>query len=121
MTGIHHIALRVRDCEASARFYEGGFGLSEIRRISADGQAKAVWLRAGDTVLMLERALRGTGPAQGSGHVLIFKVKDLVAAEEAFKERGIAIMDRTTNTLYVEDPDGHRSGVSIFSFDERGS
>jgi catechol 2,3-dioxygenase-like lactoylglutathione lyase family enzyme len=118
MAGIHHIALRVSDCIASARFYERAFGLKEIRRVDGDGQVRAVWLRAGDTVLMLELALRGTGATAGSGHLLIFPTPDLVAAEERFKALGLEVSDRTASTLYVLDPDGHRAGVSTFRFDE---
>jgi hypothetical protein len=27
---------------------------------------------------------------------------------------GVAVRDRTANTLYVQDPDGHRVGLSVF-------
>jgi len=115
--GVHHIALRVRDCAVSARFYEQAFGLRETRRIESEDRTRAVWLLAGDVVLMLEFALRGEGPVEGSGHVLIFETPDLAAAEERFRSLGIAVTDRTPYTLYVSDPDGHRVGVSTFRFD----
>jgi lactoylglutathione lyase len=118
MPGVHHIALRVADCDASARFYEQAFGLREIRRVESDGALRAVWLAAGETVLMLELSLRGDGPALGSGHVLIFPTPDLAAASARFKALGIEVSDRTASTLYVSDPDGHRAGVSTFRFAE---
>ena len=118
MAGIHHLALRVSDCVASARFYERVFGLREIRRIESDAQVRAVWLRAGDTVLMLERSLRGAGLSEGSGHLLVFPAEDLAAAERRLRELGIPITDRTSSTLYVEDPDRHRAGLSAYRFDE---
>ena len=118
MSGVHHIALRVRDCGVAARFYEQAFGLREIRRVESDESLRAVWLDAGDTVLMLELSLRVSGPADGSGHVLIFPAADLAAAEERFLALGIEIKDRTASTLYVSDPDGHRTGVSTFQFAE---
>lgn len=116
MEGIHHIALRVRDCVTSARFYEQAFGLREIRRIEHDGHIQATWLRAGDAVLMLERSLRGAGPSQGSGHVLVFPAADLVAAEKTLHDLGVSVTDRTPSTLYFEDPDGHRAGLSAYHF-----
>jgi catechol 2,3-dioxygenase-like lactoylglutathione lyase family enzyme len=121
MTGIHHIALRVQDCSVSARFYEQTFGLREIRRIESEDGLRAVWLAAGETVLMLELSLRGQGPAEGSGHVLVFPTSDLAAAEERFIALGVAVKDRTASTLYVSDPDGHRVGVSTFRFVETAS
>jgi hypothetical protein len=96
-------------------------GLREIRRVEEGEGLAAVWLAAGDAVLMLERSLRGDGPAEGSGHVLIFPTADLAAAEERFKALGVAVKDRTATTLYVSDPDGHRTGVSTFRFSETGS
>jgi len=107
----------VRDCEVSARFYAEAFGLRETRRIESEGRTRAVWLVAGEVVLMLEFALRGEGPVEGSGHALIFSTPDLRAAEERFRSLGIAVTDRTPYTLYVGDPDGHRVGASTFRFD----
>jgi len=121
MSGIHHIALRVKDCALSARFYEQAFGLREIRRVDSGEGLRAIWLGAGETVLMLEHSLRGGGSPAGSGHVLIFETADLAAAEERFKALGVEVTDRTASTLYVRDPDGHRAGVSTFRFSETGS
>ena len=116
MTGIHHLALRVSDCIASARFYAEAFGLREVQRVEDRGEVRAIWLRAEDIILMLERAIRGSGRADGSGHVLIFATSDVEASARRLQELGIPITDRTTHTLYVEDPDGHRAGVSGFPF-----
>jgi glyoxylase I family protein len=123
MTGprIHHVALRARDCLVSARFYEQAFGLGEIRRTEQEGVVRAIWLRAGDSVLMIERSLRGTGHPEGSGHVLIFEALSLDQAEKRLKAAGIPIVDRTPSTLFVEDPDGHRAGVSVHRFDQTSS
>ena len=116
MEGIHHVALRVRDCVASARFYEQTFGLREIRRLEEGDHVQAVWLGVGDAVLMLERSIRGAGLPEGSGHVLIFLSGDLVAAETKMNDLGVRVTDRTASTLYVLDPDGHRAGVSVYPF-----
>ena len=118
MHGIHHLALRVSDCVGSARFYERAFGLREMRRIEDGGQIRAIWLSAFNTVLMLERSLRGRGLSEGSGHALIFPTDDLIAAEKRLRDLDIAVTDRTPFTLYVEDPDGHRAGFSAYRFNE---
>ncbi len=105
---IHHLAIRVRDLDAARAFYCGLLGLPEVKR---DG-SRSVWLRAGDAILMLERALRGKGPGAGSGHVLAFAVPDLAQWEEKLISAGIEVDDRTAHTLFVRDPDGHRVGLS---------
>jgi catechol 2,3-dioxygenase-like lactoylglutathione lyase family enzyme len=114
--GIHHVALRVRDCDVSREFYEKAFGLTTIKRVDDAGILRAVWLRAGSAVLMLERSIRGNGPEAGSGHVLIFEGTSLEGAEKRLREADVVIVDRTPSTLYVTDPDGHRAGVSIHRF-----
>ncbi len=111
---LHHLALRVSDCERARVFYGDLLGLPELRRDAAQGTLRAVWLRAGDAVLMLERRLRGSGPEAGSGHVLALAADDLPAWEARLFTAGVAIVDRTSHTLYVQDPDGHRVGLSSF-------
>jgi catechol 2,3-dioxygenase-like lactoylglutathione lyase family enzyme len=113
---IHHLALRVDDCTRALGFYEGVLGLGERRRLEKDGELRAIWLDAGGAVLMLERGLRGRAGAAGSGHVLAFAVDDLATWEGRLRTAGIAIEDRTENTLYVSDPDGHRVGLSVYRF-----
>lgn len=108
---IHHVALRVADCARAARFYRDLLGLPELRRRD-DGTA--VWLAAGDAVLMLETALRGAGADAGSGHLLALAVDALGPWEARLAGAGVAIVDRTEHTLYFQDPDGHRVGLSVF-------
>lgn len=111
---IHHVALRVADCQRAVAFYGGALGLRELRRFEEAGRLRAVWLSAGDSALMLERSLRGDGSEAGSGHVLSFAVDDLAGWEKRLSEAGVAITDRTDFTLFVSDPDGHRVGLSVF-------
>jgi catechol 2,3-dioxygenase-like lactoylglutathione lyase family enzyme len=68
---LHHVAIRVRDPDASRRFYEDvlGFGFMEI---PVSGEFIADWegapaegallaMQAGDTFVILEPPLEGTG------------------------------------------------------------
>jgi catechol 2,3-dioxygenase-like lactoylglutathione lyase family enzyme len=112
---LHHVALRVADPERSLAFYGGVLGLPETRRIHEEGgRLRSVWVATGDAVIMLEREVKGPGPATGSGHVLAFAIDDVPAWEARLGAAGIAIVDRTAATLYVSDPDGHRVGLSVF-------
>ena len=111
---VHHVALRVADCERAAAFYSALVDLPELRRSHEGGTLRAVWLDAGGTILMLERELRGSGAASGSGHLLAFSVADLAESEQRLRRAGVAIEERTEKTLYVRDPDGHRVGFTVF-------
>ncbi len=111
---LHHLALRVRDCQVAAAFYGGILGLEEITRNDRDGALRSIWLRLGDAVLMLEHGVRGEGAGEGSGHVLALSVDDLPATEARLAAAGVAVVDRTEFTLYVTDPDGHRVGLSTY-------
>jgi len=106
----------VADCERALAFYSGLLGLPEVRRLDEGGVLRAAWVAAGDAVIMLERVLRGAGPDQGSGHVLAFAAGDLRRWEERLAAAGVAIDDRTDQTLFVRDPDGHRVGLSVYAF-----
>jgi catechol 2,3-dioxygenase-like lactoylglutathione lyase family enzyme len=112
MPPIHHLALRVRDPGRSAAFYSGLLGLPELRRCEEAGALRSVWLGAGETVLMLERRLRGRGAEEGSGHLLAIAVRDLPAWERRLAAAGVPVDDRTEHTIYLRDPDGHRVGLS---------
>jgi catechol 2,3-dioxygenase-like lactoylglutathione lyase family enzyme len=114
---IHHLALRVADPERSLVFYAGLLGLPELRRFQEGGAVRSIWLRAGETVVMLERRLEGGGPEAGSGHLLAFAVPDLAAWERRLAAAGVTVEGRTAHTLYLRDPDGHRVGLSVFSFE----
>jgi catechol 2,3-dioxygenase-like lactoylglutathione lyase family enzyme len=113
---LHHLALRVADCERSLTFYSGLLGLPEVRRRHEGDAIRAVWLAAGDVVIMLEKALRGAGPAAGSGHVLAFEAGELGPWEDRLAAAGVPIDDRTEETLFIRDPDGHRVGLSVHRF-----
>jgi catechol 2,3-dioxygenase-like lactoylglutathione lyase family enzyme len=106
------VALRVKDLERSRQFYCGVLGLREKKR---DG-TRSIWLQAGDAMLMLEESLRGSGPADGSGHVLGLEVVDLAFWEQKLGAAGVEIDDRTEHTLFVRDPDQHRVALSRYEF-----
>ena len=57
-----------------------------------------------------------TRPPTGSGHVLALEAEDLRAWEERLAAAGVPIDDRTAETLFVRDPDGHRVGLSAHRF-----
>lgn len=116
MSGLHHLALRVRDPAGSARFYAELLGLRELQVHADDDGVRSVWLGLGEAVLMLERSLRPPGASEGSAHVLVLGCADLEAAARRLAAAGVEIVERTTFTLYFHDPDGHRVGLSAYRF-----
>ena len=114
-TAIHHVALRVADPLASLAFYNGVLGLRELRRIHEGERVRSVWVAAGTCALMLEREIKGAGPAAGSGHVLVLEVASLDEWIARLARAGHPLLDRKASTVYVADPDGHRVGLTVFS------
>jgi catechol 2,3-dioxygenase-like lactoylglutathione lyase family enzyme len=115
---IHHVAIRVADPVASLAFYSGALGLPEVRRFEEGGRVRSIWVRAGDAVLMLEREIKGSGDAAGSGHVLVLEVDDLEDWVGRLDRTGRRPSARTASTVYYADPDGHRVGLSVYPREE---
>jgi catechol 2,3-dioxygenase-like lactoylglutathione lyase family enzyme len=111
---IHHVALRVADPMASLAFYSGVLGLMELRRFHEGDRVRSIWVRAGNCALMLEREIKGGGPAGGSGHVLVLEVVDLEPWIARLARAGHQPLDRTAATVFFADPDGHRVGLTVF-------
>jgi catechol 2,3-dioxygenase-like lactoylglutathione lyase family enzyme len=120
--GVHHVAIKARDVERVASFYRDVLGLVEERRHQDDaGLLRSLWLRAGTTIVMIERA--GTeaephGPANTGFfvdppglHLLAFTIS--AEDREDFAAR-LPIVHRTDYTLYLLDPEGNRVGLSSY-------
>ena len=106
---IHHVALRTRDLQRLERFYGGLLGLRVLRRDDSRG---SVWLDAGGTVLMLERAAAHEPRLpEGTMDLVAFAVDD----KEPWRAR-VSVEAETEHTLYFRDPDGRRVAVSSYPF-----
>jgi hypothetical protein len=110
---VHHLAFRTRDLARLERFYTDLLGLHVARR----DDERSVWLRAGGTILMLERADEGEPSLEGGSKELV-----AFAIEQADADRwrrtlaaaGVAIEDETGFTFYFRDPDGRRVALSHY-------
>jgi glyoxylase I family protein len=110
---VHHLAFRTRDLTRLERFYTDALGLSIARR---DGD-RSVWLRAGGTTLMLERAEESEPEvAQGSKDLVAFGIEaeDIDRWRRVLEANAIPIEAETAFTLYFRDPDGRRIGLSHY-------
>lgn len=119
---IHHIALFARRPLETAAFYSALLGLEEIRRSEDKAGLYSIWLKAGRSVLMVERADEAPGEELPEGlrpanHCLIafcLDAKEEVAFIERLTSLGGRILHRTDFTLYFRDPEGNRAAVSWY-------
>ena len=111
MLGIHHVALRARDLEATVAFYVTLLGFAEVRA----ERPRSVWLGLADGgVLMVEARTASEPPVPtGSLDLLAFRVsaERRRAIGALARERG-CFDGETPHTVYLRDPDGRRVGVS---------
>lgn len=101
MPQIHHIALAVKDINATAALYEALFGLEVTHRETVHQQGvKVAFMPGGQTLLELIEPLDDDGGVarfiakRGEGmHHIAFTVPDVDAALEALKARGVRLID----------------------------
>ena len=113
---LHHVALQVVDLQVARAFYVDVLGLPLLRT-----QAHALWVGAGDVIVMLEQC---DGPAViddwRSNRPGPFCVAFAIDAEQrqALRQRlidhGVVVDHESTYTLYVRDPFGARLGFSHY-------
>jgi lactoylglutathione lyase len=116
-----HTMLRVRDLDASVRFYTGLLGMKELRRTEVPaGEYTLAFIGYGDekshTVLELTYNWGKTDYELGTafGH-LALGVPDIYRACEKLREAGAKITREpgpvkfgTTVIAFIEDPDGYK-------------
>lgn len=120
VTGFHHLAIQVRDVEATARFYREALGLPELaRHAQEDGSLRSIWLGLGDGFFALERAggTREREPFRTDRPGLHLVALRIPAAERSgamaeLARRGVAIEHETKWTFYFRDPEGNRVALS---------
>ncbi len=127
--GVHHVAIGVRDLAAVEAFYTGVLGLAVQRRWPrADGGAgdRSVWLDlGGGAFLALELALglalesveapASHAKSDRDGYLmaaLAIERHERPGWEARLAAAGVAVARRTAFTLYVDDPEGNRVGLS---------
>jgi catechol 2,3-dioxygenase-like lactoylglutathione lyase family enzyme len=113
--GLDHVVLRVRDQEASRRFYMDVLGCTLDH---VNEPIRLVHLRFGDALIDLLPLTAERERGQGMDHFcLSIRCDDLGAAADAFRRRGIAldgdVVDRRGAfgrgpSLYLTDPDGYK-------------
>jgi methylmalonyl-CoA/ethylmalonyl-CoA epimerase len=100
---IDHVAIVVRDLDATLDLYCNTLGFTQIyREVVADQGIEAVGLRAGESVIELLRPLSEDSPiakyrgdAETKLHHTAYRVDDIVAKLAELKAKGVRLIDET--------------------------
>src|SRR5215831_7682306 len=121
LLGVHHLAVGVLDLERVGAFYRDVLGLPELARHKfPDGSDRSIWLALpGGAFLALELADRGAPRPSSAVHragycllaLRIWREQRSQIIDE-LRRRCIAIVGETRWTIYIEDPEGNRIGLS---------
>jgi catechol 2,3-dioxygenase-like lactoylglutathione lyase family enzyme len=113
---IRHLAIKTKNPERLAKFYEQVFGLKQIRA----EKGGAIYMSDGYLTLALLRN-RGEATPSGINH-FGFHVDDVAAIEEKLQRFEEPLVQRPANRPYAEyramDPDGNLFDVSVHGYDE---
>lgn len=115
---LHHVAIASPDPLRLALFYETVIGLPRVREWLGEGGVRSVWLGCGEATLMIERctgvAMTGAFADKLPGlHLLALRIAP--GERETWRARlGTLLVHETEFTLYVQDPDGNRVGLSCY-------
>lgn len=122
--GVHHVAVKVRDLEGVAAFYRDVLQLAPAETWhSEDGELRGVWLRAGSTRIVLERAaadLPGRPPEFGAAapgwHLVALEIPagERIAWGERLREAGVAVVRESPWSLFFQDPEGNRLALTHY-------
>ncbi|NEI73796.1 VOC family protein [Rhizobium lusitanum] len=119
ITGLGHLAIKVKDLGASLDFYRDRLGLQEMHRLErADGTPWIVYLRITDRQFLElfpgADSDRAPGPdANGTNHFCL-TIDNLDVAAAKLEKAGIALTSPIKSGLdgnrgaWIEDPDGNR-------------
>jgi lactoylglutathione lyase len=118
ITGIGHVAIRVKDIGRTLDFYVKGLGFPEMFRLEREGKLWIVYLRITDEQYLevFPEAEGDHAPppeAKGLNHVCL-TVSDMDAALKRIRASGIPIAREKQLGLdgnlqaWLEDPDGNR-------------
>lgn len=120
---IHHVAVKAWNVTALAEFYVTVFGMAQERSFHDEYGLRSVWLTFGSTRMMVERSEEGGVTNRSFSedptglHLIAFSIlpEERALWREHLGRKGCEIAHETEHTLYVQDPEGNRIGLSSWS------
>ncbi|HEX6736988.1 MAG TPA: VOC family protein [Vicinamibacteria bacterium] len=113
LLGLRHLALNVRDPQASKRFYADHFGMSVVWEPDPDN----VYLSSGSDNLALHRVPGVTAGALDHLGFIVDSREEVDRLAAAFREKGVTVAAEPrdhrdgSRSFYCLDPDGLRIQV----------
>jgi catechol 2,3-dioxygenase-like lactoylglutathione lyase family enzyme len=108
VTQIDHVSVLITDLDRSRRFYRDVLGLKEIAKPKTFN-FQVIWFDLGNQQLHL---LLKPQPDTVSPRHFALRVKDVKAAREYFREKGVTTEETTTipscDRFFIADPDRNR-------------
>lgn len=119
ITALGHLALKVRDLEASAHFYRDQIGFQEMGRLRHDnGDTWLIYLRITDTQFLELMISDSDAPAPADGTTgpthYCFTIDDLDVEAARLEAAGVPLTSPIklgidgNRGAWIEDPDGNR-------------
>jgi len=126
--GLDHVALLVRDVEASARWYGEVLGLERLYH-DVWGSFPAVVGKGGTALALFPVASAAPHPPPGRDTLCVrhvaFRVDhaNFVAAQRDLERRGISFSfqdHQAAHSIYFQDPDGHQLEITTYELPSPG-
>ncbi len=123
--GVHHVAIQCRDLEGMVRFYHKVLRLPIVQRWASEEGGppgeRSVWVGCGRGVIALERC-RGAVTANPwrsdhpGLHLLALQIflHNRDKWHDWLDHHGVPVVSESRWTLYIEDPEGNRIGLSHY-------
>ena len=123
---LNHLAIKTASVLRLSSFYTSVLGMEQVKQHHDENGLRAVWLRLGEGLLMIERSkLRGQENLPSSKqyehdppgiHLLAFKIEEAskTSWRQKLQENQIRIESESDFTIYFFDPDGNRIGLSSY-------
>lgn len=121
--GVHHVAIKARDTRRTAAFYAEVLGLTETNRNVDEHGLRSVWFECGAVIVMVERSeqvVERHPPAFEADppglHLLALSIAPAARSDwvRRLEALGHPVVHETDFTIYVQDPEGNRVGLTTW-------
>lgn len=119
MLSVHHIALKTKNVEKLAEFYESLFSFHKIKdHFDEQGKLRSIWLKVESIILMIERQDESYIKVDSPSGLFLMSFKIEESEKESWRIRlaqnQVSVEEESNCTLYFRDLDGNRLALSHY-------